>query len=358
MPAAVEISDLPAAQPLSGIEVLAADQGAVTVRIPLDTLRVWIAAGLATAAQGAKADTAVQPGTAATLSGLVVTLNGSALPGSVPVGTVARVAGANGALAVSLVDAFGNGAAFGGRRASGTAEAPSAVSAGALLCALGGYGYAGTGYSAPARATVRLTASETWTDTAQGAQVSVATTAAGSTSTTVRWTFADAGHQLPAADNAYTFGGAGQRVAEIFVASSVVATSDRREKADVSDCPLGLGFIRALRPVAFRWINGRTEVTTVPDGVDEGGEPKVREVVGSRPGRRVHLGFVAQEVRAALPDGTDWAMWTLDDPQDTESRQGLRIDHIVPPLVRAVQEQQAQIDVMSTRLAALEAHAV
>ena len=79
-----------------------------------------------------------------------------------------------------FLDSF-NGAATGlnGRAAGGTSTAPSATTSGTALLNIGGRGYGTTGYSTLSRALIGLNAEETWTDTAQGTNITFATTAIG-----------------------------------------------------------------------------------------------------------------------------------------------------------------------------------
>lgn len=63
-----------------------------------------------------------------------------------------------------------------------------------------------------------------------------------------------------------------------------------------------------------------------------------------RQGRRVHTGFVAQQVRDSLPEGLDWAGWTQSDPAEADSRQGLRYEELIAPMARAIQELADKID--------------
>lgn len=89
-------------------------------------------------------------------------------------------------------------------------------------------------------------------------------------------------------------------------------TSDRRMKKDIDEIPLGLDFISALRPVQFR----------MRDGND-----------------RLDFGFIAQDIEALL--GEEYNILGIDpDPERTLS---LRYTDFIAPLVKAMQEQQAQI---------------
>jgi hypothetical protein len=74
-----------------------------------------------------------------------------------------------------------------------------------------------------------------------------------------------------------------------------------------------------------------------------------------------HVGFVAQQVEEVFPDlvveGVHVQPRTLQDKSDTSVAvrfKGLRQSELIPLLVKAIQEQQAQIDELRQRLAAVE----
>ena len=92
------------------------------------------------------------------------------------------------------------------------------------------------------------------------------------------------------------------------------ALSDARAKTDIRDLDLGLDLIMKLRPVSYRLRNG--------DG-------------------RTDLGLVAQDVEKVLGDAYN-VVDVGGDPQRTLS---LRYTELIAPLVKAVQEQQAQITI-------------
>jgi hypothetical protein len=60
----------------------------------------------------------------------------------------------------------------------------------------------------------------------------------------------------------------------------------------------------------------------------------------SIPGKRLHYGFIAQEVKAALDESgvEDFAGWVQDDLTNPESTQSLSYEQFIAPLVKAVQE--------------------
>lgn len=138
-----------------------------------------------------------------------------------------------------------------------------------------------------------------------------------------------AGDLCPAQDNAATLGASGARWAAIWSATGAIQTSDRRLKTDIAPCDLGLDFIRALEPVAYRWrVGGKGEA-------------------GVRPGARRHYGLLAQQVQAVL-GGRDFAGHVLADPADPQSEQGLRYEAFIAPLIAAVQELARRLERLET----------
>ena len=88
--------------------------------------------------------------------------------------------------------------------------------------------------------------------------------------------------------------------------------SDARAKSNIRDLDLGLDFVLALRPVAFTLKTG--------DG-------------------RTDMGFLAQDVEAVLGDGYS----VLGIGGDADRTLSLRYTDLIAPMVKAIQEQQAQI---------------
>ncbi len=90
------------------------------------------------------------------------------------------------------------------------------------------------------------------------------------------------------------------------------ALSDARAKSDIRDLDPGLDFVMGLRPVSYRLKggNGRTD-----------------------------MGFVAQDIEALLGDGYS----VLGIGGDADRTLSLRYTDFIAPIVKAIQEQQAQI---------------
>jgi hypothetical protein len=136
------------------------------------------------------------------------------------------------------------------------------------------------------------------------------------TANTDRWRITAAGHFRPSADNTYDIGGSGLRVREIFAVNPVINTSDIRFKEEVQTIEYGLEVLKKLNPVSYKWKES-----------DD---------------KSVHLGFIAQELKSLVPE----VVVIGDDPDE---RLGVRYSELIPVLVKAIQEQQEQIDVLTRK---------
>ena len=102
-------------------------------------------------------------------------------------------------------------------------------------------------------------------------------------------------------------------------------TSDYRLKRNVQPMMGGLATVAALKPVTYDWISNGSA-----------GE-----------------GFIAHELQAVIPDAVHGEKDALNEDGSINA-QGVDFGKIVPHLVAAMQEQQATIQELTTRLAALE----
>jgi hypothetical protein len=162
----------------------------------------------------------------------------------------------------------------------------------------------------------------------------------------------------PAADNSLSLGTAGQRWGQIYSSSGTISTSDARVKYDIADLELGLGFIETLRPAEYKMLNSRTITVPVEEATEEQlemGEIAAGVMDGEQyvkletKGTRVHTGFIAQEVKQALGN-KDYAIWCLDDSSDPDSRQSLRYEELISPMVKAIQELSAKVRELEAKL--------
>lgn len=154
----------------------------------------------------------------------------------------------------------------------------------------------------------------------------------------------------PSADNTYSVGISANKPSVIYSNTGTINTSDGRLKTDIEDSPLGLDFIRALRPVRYKWVVGGHDIVQqdAPNPIDPDGGPIKIDVAVPKAGTRIHYGLIAQEVKAVL-DGAnvgDFAGWSIADRSDPESEQGLRYEQFIAPLIRAVQELSERVETL------------
>ena len=105
-----------------------------------------------------------------------------------------------------------------------------------------------------------------------------------------------------------------------------VNLSDERYKKNVEQLNSGIDIVSQLNPVSFNWLNEEEAPKTV--------------------------GFIAQEVESVYPQ----AVTTFDasDSNGFADQKMMKNDALFPLLVKAIQEQQAMIETLTTRLNALE----
>jgi len=167
--------------------------------------------------------------------------------------------------------------------------------------------------------------------------------------------FSNQSKVIPTTDNAVDLGQGGSRWDDVYATNGTIQTSDSRLKQEVETSVLGTDFVKALRPVSYKWIESKK--VPIVDGTDENGENIYRTdgdgnwVYESRDGARKHWGFIAQEVKQVVDDvSVDFAGWTLSDKDDPNSTQSLRYEEFIAPLTKALQEAISEIETLKQRL--------
>lgn len=137
-------------------------------------------------------------------------------------------------------------------------------------------------------------------------------------------------------DNTHDLGRSGARWDDVYATNATIQTSDATEKRNIISSDLSLDFIKKLNPVSYSFI-GRT---------------------------RTHYGLIAQDIETLLSTigkgSTDFAGFiktpiTDEEGNETgEYRYGLRYHEFISPMIKAIQEQQAQIDALTARIQTLE----
>jgi len=129
-----------------------------------------------------------------------------------------------------------------------------------------------------------------------------------------------AGVVAPSADNTYTLGKNGSRWSAVWSATGTIQTSDARLKTNILPLEYGLKEVMQLNPVRYNWKDN-------PEGDSK-------------------IGLVAQEVKAIVPE-----VVVGDEAKETL---GMNYAELVPVLVNAVKEQQAQIDAIEKNIQSLK----
>ena len=130
------------------------------------------------------------------------------------------------------------------------------------------------------------------------------------------------GNLLPNTDTFQRIGSATNRWKEVWAANGTIQTSDVRLKQRIANLKYGLNQVMQLRPVSFQWKTGNDKGT--------------------------HLGLIAQEVDAVLPEA-------VQKGADPETPLGMNYTTLIPVLIKAIQEQQQALEHTQAELKAVQA---
>ena len=137
--------------------------------------------------------------------------------------------------------------------------------------------------------------------------------------------------------------GVGKIYADYSTSATWTFSSDVNKKQHIQNDTLGLSFINRLRTVTYQWKPNNELPTTFSDYAEE----NVKDTT------TVMHGLIAQEVKAALDaeNISTFEGWgEAGDGSQVVSR-----EMFIIPLIKAIQEQQAIITALTTRITALEA---
>ncbi|MFT3979345.1 MAG: tail fiber domain-containing protein [Ferruginibacter sp.] len=128
------------------------------------------------------------------------------------------------------------------------------------------------------------------------------------------------GNALPDADNLYSLGQSGARWSAVWAANGVIQTSDARLKTNITSLHYGLKELMQMQPVQYNWkIN--------PDDKKE-------------------IGFLAQDIQKIIPEA-------VEAPANGDAM-GMKYTELIPVLVKAIQEQQKEIEELKEKVKVLE----
>ncbi|MDR3449498.1 MAG: tail fiber domain-containing protein [Alphaproteobacteria bacterium] len=110
--------------------------------------------------------------------------------------------------------------------------------------------------------------------------------------------------------------------------TSITSLSDRRLKEHIEPLTGALGVVNDLKPVTYNFLPNDKQ--QFPEGTQ--------------------VGFIAQDVEAAVKD-QPYAAALVDTPKKRDDYYTLREGNMIPLLVKAIQEQQAEIDALKRTIA-------
>jgi trimeric autotransporter adhesin len=118
---------------------------------------------------------------------------------------------------------------------------------------------------------------------------------------------------VPWSTNASYLGTSANRWLAVYSANGTIQTSDARLKSNIKDIGYGLETILNLRPVSFTWKDDTQNA--------------------------LHLGLIAQDVQKVIGE-------VVDTGKDSEKTLGINYTAIVPVLIKGIQEQQSQLELV------------
>ena len=160
----------------------------------------------------------------------------------------------------------------------------------------------------------------------------------------------------------------------VYCYNAVQSRSDQRDKADVRPTTLGLDFVKALRPVDYRWDMRDAYRTPMPDPVLPDAPESERlaydaaiaewkESVkfenlkpnGTKKKNRFHHGLIAQEVEALIKStGKDFGGFQDHKRSGGQDVLSIGYDELIAPLIKAVQELAQMNEELRARISTLE----
>jgi endosialidase-like protein/trimeric autotransporter adhesin len=133
----------------------------------------------------------------------------------------------------------------------------------------------------------------------------------------------------PITNGGRNLGNSANRWGTVYATNGTINTSDQREKNNINEIKYGLDEVMRLRPVSFSW-NEFPEYGT-------------------------KLGLIAQEVKPVLSEVVADKEW-IEDENSGEKRQieaeslGIYYSDLIPVLIKAIQEQQEEIELLKSQV--------
>jgi len=147
----------------------------------------------------------------------------------------------------------------------------------------------------------------------------------------------------PITDNSISAGSGTKRWTAVYAANGTINTSDARDKMDVKPLTYGINEIMKLNPVTYKWKEEFEDNFKIPSDQKE-----------------TKIGLLAQEVLPILPEVIETHQWKEyeENPgvlvKEEMPRLGISYSEIIPVAIKAIQDQQQQINVLKKQKEALE----
>lgn len=152
---------------------------------------------------------------------------------------------------------------------------------------------------------------------------------------------------VPTLGSTFDIGRSGLTYKDCYLTNAATVASDARGKENITalDGDTVLKFIKDLVPVSYTLKESEVNIL---EACDDGNPLKTRSVSGTR----THYGFTAQNVRAALTAASidDAAVWCLANKNDPDSKQMLRYEELIAPMLKVIQMQQERIEALESKL--------
>jgi len=123
--------------------------------------------------------------------------------------------------------------------------------------------------------------------------------------------YLNTGFIRPLSDNTFDLGYSTLRWDDIYATNGVIQTSDKRQKSNIESIGYGIDTVMKLKPVTYFWKD--------------------------KPERGRKVGLIAQDVLNLVPE-------IVDIGEDEEHTLGINYAEITPILIKAVQEQQGDLE--------------
>ena len=137
--------------------------------------------------------------------------------------------------------------------------------------------------------------------------------------------------------------------ANLYCADTSISSSDSRDKTDITDFTKGLDWIKALRPVTYRW----DKRSWYGSGVEGESDEFLGTPDGSKKRTKLHVGFLAQEaleIEKANGYGSSKDDMLVVNLNEDETAYGMKYERLVPVLVNAIKELSAEVEQLKSQL--------